>query len=335
MLDSRRIAVTGAGGYIGSRVVHEFLDAGAEVIAIDDRSGNQVSSFSDAVFETVDIRDNQALRDALSDSDAVCHLAAVSGIPDCESDPDRAFEINVQGTENVTWHCRNREIPLVFASSMAVIGEPVEFPIGADHRRDPVSLYGLTKKMNEDDIHDLTRGRVPAHLFLTANLYGTHDCEGVTVGKETVINIFIERALADRPLTIHRPGTQTFDFIHVNDVARAYRHSVTSLLEQANSAEATADIGAVDIPLASGEQLSVIDVAELVQRVCGEERGHEPEINYVEDPRESQPTGPDFTVDTEPARERLGFETEHTVEGTVRRALREREKQPASDHTKY
>jgi nucleoside-diphosphate-sugar epimerase len=77
----------------------------------------------------------------------------------------------------------------------------------------------------------------------------------------------------------------------------------------------------LDVPLARDEQLNVIDVAELIQRVCREERGYEPEIEYVEDPRESQPTGPDFTVDTSATRERLGFETEYTVEGTVREAL--------------
>lgn len=322
MLNSRRIAVTGAGGYIGSRVVYELLDAGSEVVAIDDRSENQVSSFYDAMYETIDIRNKETLHQTLSDADAVCHLAAVSGIPECEDNPVRAFETNVQGTENVAWYCREQGIPLVFASSMAVIGEPVEFPVGPNHRRDPVSLYGLTKKMSEDDIHDLAAGQFPAHLFLTANLYGTHNCESVTVTKETVINIFVDRALAAEPLTIHRPGTQTFDFIHVNDVARAYRLSVSALLERTDEmSEDTFD--AVDIPLASAEQLSVIDVAKLVQRVCVEERGHEPEIKYVEDPRESQPMGSDFTVDTSPARERLGFEAEYTVEGTVRTALSE------------
>ncbi|WP_256545618.1 hypothetical protein [Halobellus inordinatus] len=100
----------------------------------------------------------------------------------------------------------------------------------------------------------------------------------------------------------------------MKDVARAYRHSVSALLERDN--------GATDIPLASGEQLSVIDVAELIQRVCQEEQGYEPEIEYVEDPRASQPTGPDFTVDTSAAYDQLGFETEYTVEGAVRRALR-------------
>ena len=317
MLDSRRIAVTGAGGYIGSRVVREFLDAGADVVAIDDLSGQQISAFPDARFVELDIRDEERLETALSDVDAVCHLAAISGIPDCESDPDRAFSVNVQGTENLAWYCHKHGIPLAFASSMAVIGEPVEFPIGAEHPRDPVSLYGLTKKMNEDDIHDLAEGSFPAHLFLTANLYGTHEFGDATVGKETVINIFVRRALESKPLTVHRPGTQTFDFIHVNDVARAYRHSVSALLD--------GDYGATDIPLASGEQLSVTGVAELIQRVCAEERGYEPEVEYVEDPRESQPTGPDFTVDTATARDRLGFETEHTVEETVRRALRQGE----------
>lgn len=330
MLESRQIGITGAGGYIGSRVTREFLDAGAEVVAIDDLSGHQVADFSEAKLEPVDIRHGERLEEALSDVDAVCHLAAISGIPDCEDDPKRAFEVNVTGTENVAWYCREHQIPLVFASSMAVIGEPVEFPIGPEHPRDPVSLYGLTKKMNEDDIHDLARGAFPSHLFLTANLYGAHEFEGVTVNKETVINIFVRRALEGKPLTIHRPGTQTFDFIHVNDVARAYRLSASSLLGSEDRTEADSiggrkndGVGATDIPLASGEQLSVIDVAELIQRVCLEERGYEPEIEYVEDPRESQPTGPDFTVDTSPAREYLEFETEYTVEGTVRSVLRE------------
>jgi UDP-glucose 4-epimerase len=297
-------------------VVREFLDAGADVVAIDNLSGHQVSTFPGATFENVDIRNAERLRQALSGVDAVCHLAAVSGIPDCESDPGRAFAVNVRGTANIAWYCRQAGIPLVFASSMAVIGSPVEFPIGADHPRDPVSLYGLTKKMNEDDIHDLAEGSFPAHSFLTANLYGTHEFADVTVGKETVINIFVRRALEGEALTIHRPGTQTFDFIHIKDVARAYRHSIAALLDSSE------DTGATDIPLASGEQLSVIDVAESVQRACLEERGYEPEIEYVEDPRESQPTGPDFPVDTSPARERLGFETEYTVERTVHKTLR-------------
>ncbi|RDZ95364.1 oxidoreductase, partial [Haloferax sp. Atlit-6N] len=173
----------------GWRVVREFLDAGADVVAIDDLSGHQISTFSNAQFVELDIRDEERLETALSDVDVVCHLAAISGIPDCESDPDRAFSVNVQGTENLAWYCRKHGIPLAFASSMAVIGEPVEFPIGAEHPRDPVSLYGLTKKMNEDDIHDHARSAFPAHLFLTANLYGTHEFGREEVTKQTVINI--------------------------------------------------------------------------------------------------------------------------------------------------
>lgn len=318
MTDTRTVGLTGAAGYIGSRVMANLLDAGHDVVAIDDFSAAQIDTVPGGDIVDADVRDADVLEREFADVDAVFHLAAESGVQSCDADPDRAFDVNVRATETVAWFCRQRGIPLVFPCSMAIVGEPVDLPITADHPRDPVNMYGLSKKMSEDDIHDLASGEFPAHVYMKSNLYGHHEVAGESIGKRTVINVFVEKALENETLTVHEPGTQARDFIHVEDVARAYERSIEALTGDAED-------GATTIPIASGEDMSVLDLASLVQRVCGEERGYEPEVELVENPRGEEAAGSDFSVDTSRAAEMLDFEAEHTVEETVRDLLSEGE----------
>ena len=317
MTNTHRIGLTGAAGYIGSRVLQNLREIGHEVVAIDDFSSAQIDA-DEFDIDDADVRNESTLVDHFSEVDSLLHLAAESGVQACDADPHHAFDVNVRGTETVAWFCRQNDTPLVFPCSMAIIGEPVELPITADHPREPVNTYGLTKKMSEDDIHDLARGHYPAHVYMKSNLYGHHEVGDECVGKRTVINVFVERALEDKTLTVHKPGTQARDFIHVKDVARAYEHSIEVLLDDASD-------GATTIPLASGEDMSVLDLANLVQRVCEEERGYAPEVELVENPRGEEAAGSDFSVDTSKAAETIGFEVEHSVEETVREMLSEGE----------
>ena len=318
MTETRTIGLTGAAGYIGSRVMANLLDDGHDVVALDDFSAAQIDTIPDGEIFDADVRKADVLEQQFEGVDVVFHLAAESGVQSCDDDPDRAFDVNVRATETVAWFCRQHGIPLVFPCSMAIIGEPVDLPIAADHPREPVNMYGLSKKMSEDDIHDLAPGKFPGHVYMKSNLYGHHEVDGQSIGKRTVINVFVEKALENETLTVHEPGTQARDFIHVKDVARAYEQSLEVLLDGA-------DDGATTIPIASGEDMSVLDLASLVQRVCGEERGYEPEVELVENPRGEEAAGSDFSVDTSRAREMLDFEAEHSVEETVRGLLSEGE----------
>ncbi|MEF8800583.1 MAG: NAD-dependent epimerase/dehydratase family protein [Halolamina sp.] len=318
MTETLTIGLTGAAGYIGSRVMHNLRDAGHDIVAVDDFSAAKVESVDGQEIIDGDIRDEELLESQFTDVDILLHLAAESGVQACDENPDRAFDVNVRGTETVAWFCRQHDVPLVFPCSMAIVGEPVEFPISATHPRDPVNMYGLTKKMSEADIQDLARDAYPAHVYMKSNLYGHHEAGGERVGKRTVINIFVERALEDKTLSVHEPGTQARDFIHVKDVARAYERSIETLLDDAEP-------GATTIPLASGEDMSVLDLANLVQGVCEEERGYAPPVELVENPRGEEAAGSDFSVDTSRAAETIGFEAEHTVEETVRAMLSEAE----------
>lgn len=313
MSEIKRIGVTGAGGYIGSRVAAAFKERGNGIVPIDNFYESQVETIGETPILEIDVRDREALRTAFEDVDAIMHLAAITGVPECEANPEAAFDINVGGTENVAWVCREREIPLVFPASMAVVGDPVDLPVSAEHPRAPLNLYGRTKQMSEDDVHALAEGSFPALVLIMSNLYGHHELDGRTIGKRTVMNIFVERALAGEPLTVHEPGTQARDFIHVHDAARAYVVGLEYLADASDGAES--------LPIASGESSSVLQIAQTVQRIVDEELDEQVEIEMVDNPRSSETVSEDFTVETETAERKMGYETKRSIESTIRRMV--------------
>jgi UDP-glucose 4-epimerase len=314
------IAVTGAAGYIGSRAVVELREAHPdwELIAIDNGYRAQVDSIGDVEIEHVDIRNRNRLEDALAGADVVCHLAAIRGVDDCEENSDLAYEVNVTGTNNVAWFCKKTGTALAFPFSMAVLGDPQSFPITADQSRDPLNWYGRTKLLGERAVETFADGAFPAHLFLKSNLYGEHEIDGTTVGKPTVINFFVNRALADETLTVYEPGTQARNFIHVKDVARVYVRSAERLLEQL----ARGMTGTERYEIASEEDLSVMRVAEIVQEAVREERGSDVDVKLVENPRSAETMVEEFGVDTSAVRDVLNWKLQERVEDSVRNLLR-------------
>ncbi|MDQ2071148.1 NAD-dependent epimerase/dehydratase family protein [Haloarcula sp. NS06] len=314
------IAVTGGAGYIGSRVIYELQQAHPdwEITAIDNFYLGTVRSVGDVEIEHVDIRNRDRLEATLDGADVVMHLAAISGVDDCEQKQDLAYEVNVQGTDNVAWFCRKTGAALIFPFSMAVIGDPQEFPITVDHPRDPLNWYGRTKLLNERDIETYADGTFPAHQFMISNLYGSHEIDGQTVSKGTVINFFVNRALAGETLTVYEPGTQSRNFIHVKDVARAYVDSCERLLEQLDRGET----GVEKYEIASDEDPGVHDVANLVKDLAADVADVDADVELVENPRGDDETLVDsFPVDTGRTTDALGWSPEHDIESAIRTAL--------------
>jgi len=315
-----QIAITGAAGYIGSRVVKLLTDKHPdwEYVALDNFYLGDVREINDVHVQHVDVRNRSALEDALAGSDVVLHLAAVSGVDDCQQNQDLAYDVNVTGTNNVAWFCRKTGAGLVFPFSMAVLGDPQNFPITADDPRNPFNWYGRTKLLSERAIETFAEDAFPAHLFLKSNLYGEHELNGRRVSKGTVINFFVSRANSSEPLTVYEPGSQSRNYIHVDDVARAYVHSTERLLDQL----ADDQTGVEKYEIASGEDPSVHAVAETVQRLAAEERDQDVEVKLVENPRGDDETlVQDFAVDTSKAQSVLGWEPQHTVEDSIRGLL--------------
>jgi UDP-glucose 4-epimerase len=249
------------------------------------------------------------------------HLAAVSGVDDCAQNQDLAYEVNVTGTSNVAWWCRQSGAAMIFPFSMGVLGDPTAFPITIDQPRTPMHWYGRTKVLGEHLIEDFAGDAFPAHLYLKSNLYGEHEIDGRTITKGTVINFFVGRVFADEPLTVYEPGTQARNYVHVKDVARAYVLSAERLLEDLDDGHT----GVEKYEIASGEDPSVMAVAELVQRIASEETDRDPDVELVENPRAGDETLVDsFAVDTSAAREELGWTPDHSVEESIRELIRRR-----------
>jgi UDP-glucose 4-epimerase len=315
------VAITGAAGYIGSRVVTELQDAHPEwtVTALDNFYLGDIRTIGDASVEHVDIRNRDRLEAALDGADIVLHLAAISGVDDCDVNDDLAYEVNVQGTDNVAWFCRKTGAAMAFPFSMAVLGDPEQFPITVDHRRDPMNWYGRTKYLSERSIETFADGAFPAHQFMISNLYGHHTVGDRQVTKNTVINFFVDRARSGDPLTVYEPGTQSRNFVHVVDVARAFVKSAERLAMQLEKGTT----GTEKFEIATDEDPSVMEMAELVADIAADQGHERPDVELVENPRGNETLVSDFDVDWSSAREQLGWEPTRTVEATVKELLAE------------
>ncbi len=301
-----KIGVTGAGGYIGAGLCKRLIEKGFEVVMVDNFFNSQIKRVGGHEILWADVRDRQEMENIFKDCDVIVHLAAISGVPDCEAMPDKAYDVNVAGTSNIAWVCRKHGIDLIFPSSMAVIGDPVEIPVKSTHPRNPLNNYGFTKWVGEKIIETFSRNQFNALIFMKTNVYGEYEVDGNKISKTTVINIFVNKARKGEPLTVHKPGTQTRDFIHVLDVIDAYVKAIESFPRGYNI-----------VPIAGGECLSVLDIAKLVRQASG----NGPEILMIENPRKKETHTLNFEVDTEEAKQLLGFEAQRRVEDEIRRLL--------------
>lgn len=318
MTDQPLVAVTGAAGYLGSRVLMQLQQDHPDwdLRGLDNFYLGDVRRVEDLSVERVDIRERYGLEDALAGADVVIHLAAISGVDDCEADPDLGYEVNVIGTSNVAWYCRKAGAALTFPLSMAVVGDPQSFPITVEHPRAPLNWYGRTKLLGERLIETMATEAFPAHQLMVSNLFGIHKVEGSQISKQTVLNIFADQARSGGPLTVYEPGTQARNYVHVRDVADAFVKSAETLLSQ----RAAGETGSEALAIAGEEDPSVLDLATRVQTVAMAE-GHDIEIEIVENPRSHETLVDQFAVDIHAARERLGWAPELTVEDGIRELL--------------
>jgi UDP-glucose 4-epimerase len=218
-----KILVTGGAGFIGSHVADAMLAAGHEVHIMDDLSGGRRENLpKGAAFHELDIRSEKAA--ALMERekfDLLCHHAAQMDVRRSVADPGFDAEVNVLGFLNLMEAGRKAGLKKVTFSSTggAIYGEPVYAPQDENHPLNPLSPYGITKRVTEHYLYfyELTYGI--RHVALRyANVYGPRQNPH---GEAGVVAIFSERLLKGEKCFINGAGTQTRDYVYVGDVVRA------------------------------------------------------------------------------------------------------------------
>jgi UDP-glucose 4-epimerase len=266
-----KLLVTGGAGYIGSVVAKHLLDAGHEVVVLDNlENGHRAAVAPAAELVVGDLLDRDTVGKAVTgELDGVLHFAALALVSESVSHPERYYRTNVGGTLNLLEAMDSAGVRrLVFSSTCAVYGEPEETPIRETEVTKPINAYGASKLSVDLMIRDFCRahglGAVSLRYF---NVAGASDGLGEDHDPEThLIPNILRAALGAAPeVNIYGTdyptddGTAVRDYIHIDDLAVAHLLAL----------EATSAGEHKVFNLGTGSGFSVRQVIETAQSVTG------------------------------------------------------------------
>jgi UDP-glucose 4-epimerase len=266
-----KILVTGGAGYIGSITIHHLVKRGFEVLVADDLSRGHRQSVPPDLLHVVRLQDTGALTELLQGVDAVVHFAAYIAVGESTREPELYYSNNVGGSLSLFEAMARAKVKrLVFSSTAAVYGEPLESPIREDSPFAPVSPYGKSKAMVERVLADLDQLRGLRSVVLRyfnacgaepdGNLGERHDPE------THLIPLLFRAAMRGEPVQIFgddyptTDGTCVRDYIHVGDLASAHLAALDHLL--AGGASQQFNVG-------TGTGNTVMEVLRAVEEISG------------------------------------------------------------------
>lgn len=228
-LKNSKVLVIGGAGFIGNFVVRELLKTEvAEVVIYDNFARGKRDNIKDCLEDprcTVfpyggDVREIDILDKAVEGKDYVFHLAAM-WLLHCKDFPRTAFDVNIAGTFNVLEACVKHNIKkLVYSSSASVYGDALDVPMTEDHPFNNKNFYGSTKIAGEamcTAFNDRYGLEIIGLRYM--NVYGPgQDQHAVYSG---VVPIMLNKIEANEAPVINGDGSQAYDFIYVEDIARA------------------------------------------------------------------------------------------------------------------
>ena len=268
-----KVLVTGGAGYIGSHVVLDLIDAGHDVVILDDMSLGCVENIHDkAEFVEGSTLDEAMLDELLAKNmDAVVHLAAFKAAGESMKNPEKYSRNNLNGTTNVlNAMMKYNVMTFVFSSTAAVYGYPEYLPVDEAHPLKPINYYGYTKLAIEDMLKwygELKGLKFAALRYFNAAGYDVNGkLYGLEQNPQNLLPIVMEVASGVRKsMDIFgddyetSDGTGIRDYIHVNDLASAHVSALEYLQEN----------DSLTVNLATGEGYSVMDVIKEAETISG------------------------------------------------------------------
>ena len=222
-----KILITGGAGFIGSHVADAYLEAGHQVVVVDNLSSGRRENLDPAVtFHQLDIRD-AALQELFEREkpDVVNHHAAQVSVPRSVEDPLLDAQINLLGLINVLQCCVKHHVKKVIfiSSGGAIYGEADEYPTTEKYPPRPLSVYAINKLGGENYLGFYRHQYGLNYTVLRyANVFGPRQYAQSEAG---VVSIFVEKLLADEAPALYaypdEPEGMIRDYVYVRDVVRA------------------------------------------------------------------------------------------------------------------
>lgn len=330
------ILVTGGAGYIGSHTCIELLNAGYEIVVLDNLCNSSVKALQRVKqitgktfpFYELDIRDKKGL-EALFEAesiDAVIHFAGLKAVGESVAQPIMYYQNNITGTLILCevmkeFHVKN----IIFSSSATVYGNPKSVPIFEDFPLSVTNPYGRTKLMLEEILQDFHVADPEWNIILLRyfNPIGAHKSgligenpkgipnnllpyiSQVAVGKLPCLGVF-----GDDYDTIDGSGVR--DYIHVVDLALGHVKAVKKLEEKA---------GVSIYNLGTGNGYSVLQMVKAFEQACGKE------IPYEIKPRRAGDIATCY-ADSSKAKRELGWEAQYDLAAMCEDAWRWQKNNP-------
>ncbi|MGB0797687.1 MAG: UDP-glucose 4-epimerase GalE [Planktomarina sp.] len=319
---SNKILLTGGAGYIGSHTYVALVEAGFDVVIVDDFSNSKPTVLDRLAQITgnnrVDFYEGSVLDPALlkrifkeHDFDAVVHFAARKSVGESVSKPIDYFETNLSGLLTLLQEMKTAGVMrLVFSSSATVYGEADIVPTPETAGRSYTNPYGFTKMMGEMVLEQAAVADPWAFGILRYfNPVGAHPSGMIGEDPSDIPNNLMpyiaQVATGELPhLNVFgddydtRDGTGDRDYIHVSDLARGHVLSLQNLI--ATNQGHTVNLG-------TGSSVSVLEMKNAYGKACGRELAHKVMPRRIGDVAVSQ-------ADPSRAREILGFETEYELD---------------------
>ena len=252
-----RYVVTGGAGFIGSHISKYLVNHGHNVSIIDNLytgKKKNLESIKDKIeFIEGDITDYQLLEEIIKNSDGVFHQAALASVPESFTMPKKYQDVNVGGTENIFKLGKQFGLKIVYASSSSVYGNPKRIPMIESDEIKPINPYAETKAEKEKLAVKYSKMGVSIIGLRYFNVYGI----GQSKQYAGVIKLFLEQIRNELPPKINGNGTQSRDFVHVNDVVDANIMSMNS------------DVTHEFFNVGTNSSITVLDLAKTVIEASG------------------------------------------------------------------
>lgn len=299
-----KFLITGAAGFLGSSLANYLAREGHQVRGLDDLSAGDPQALSpDVLFTRGDVNDRPKLWTLLQDIDCVYHLAARVSVPESVLYPREYNAVNVGGTVSLMEAMRDVGVRrVVLISSGAVYGNQESQPLresAEPHPRSPYAVSKLAAEYYVRTIGDLWKiETVSLRVF---NAYGPG--QKLPASHPPVIPNFLRQATRGGSLVVHGDGSQTRDYLYVDDV-------VTAMI-----AAATAPgINHLVINVGSGTQTSLRELVRLIMEVTASK------VEVIQNPK-NDPGVSRMCADINLAREKLGYQPRFSLSEGLRLTL--------------